>query len=225
MKRLNPLIIVFTLFSLVTATVLIIANTTRWKPATHADTRWKPENRVQEFLLAEAIPENHRYIKECDYRASRLGTQSWLVSYASRMIMPSIPSYCLIDRDGVISHMSPVSLSKVMRTEFEPNSQDSDHNKFIQDFLNLLHQEQTEIIGEARIDALKSDPDHPISEDLAAMMHPPERTPDGIYIFYAYQRIGGYVRRYEFNYSSTGIFQECIVSELANRVGPYGLYQ
>ena len=214
--RRNLLIGLFTLISLVTATVLVLAN---------MDTRWKAEYRVGKFLLAETKPEYRKYFNEYEFIASRLGTQSWLVLYGSGMIQPSRPSYCLIDRDGVISHMSPVSLSKVMRTEFQPNAHDSDHNKFIQDFLNLLHQERTEIISEARIDALKSDPRHPISEHLAAEMHPPERTPDGIYIFYAYQRIGGYVRRYEFHYSSTGLFQECIVSEMASRVGPYGLYQ
>ncbi len=213
--RRNLLMGLFTLILLMTASVLVITIT---------DTRWKAEYRVRKFILAEAKPEYHKYIKEYDYRASRLGTQSWLVLYASPMTQPYLPSYCLIDRDGEISRISAASLSKVMRTEFEPNANDSDHDKFIEDFLNLLHQERTEIIDEGRIDALKSDPNHPISEDLAAKMHPPERTPDGTYIFFAYQMIGGHVRRYEFHYSSTGLFQECIVSEMASRVGPYSLY-
>ncbi len=214
--RRNLLMGLFTLILLMTASVLVITIT---------DTRWKAEYRVRNFLLAETKPEHHKYIKEYDYRASRLGTQSWLVMYASPMTQPYLPSYCLIDRDGVITHISAESLSKVMRTEFEPNANVSDHDKFIQKFINLLHHELAEIIDDARIDALKSDPLNPISEDLAAKMHPPEKTPDGTYIFFAYQMIGGHVRRYEFHYSSTGLFQECIVSEMASRVGPYGMYQ
>ena len=213
--RRNLLIGLFAIISLVTASVLVIAN---------ADTRWKAEYRVRKFLLAEAKPEHHKYINEYHYRADRFGTKSWLVLCSRSMMMHSM-SYCLIDRDGEITRMSPESLSKVMRTEFEPNAHDSDHDKFIEDFVHLLHHEGKEIIDEARIDTLKSDPHNPIPEDLAAKIRPPERTPDGTYIFCAYQRIGGYVRRYEFHYSSTGAFRECIVSEVVSRVGPYQMYQ
>jgi hypothetical protein len=214
--RRNLIIGLATFFSLLIASALVIANT---------DTQWKAEHNVRKFVIAEAKPEYQQYIKEYHFRANRLGTQSWLVVYGSPMVRPSIPSYCLVDRDGEITHMSPKSLSKVMRSEFHPNAHDSDHDKFINDFIHLLHHERTEIIDEARIDALKSDSHNPIYEDIAAKIRPPERTPDGTYIFFAYQRIGGYVRRYEFNYDSTGAFRECIVSEVASRVGPYLMYQ
>jgi len=213
--RRNLLVGLSVLIALASASMLLIAK---------LDTNWKAEYRVRKFLLSEATSAQKKYINGCYYHASRLGGRSWLVGYEDPGIMPSLPSYCLIDRDGGISHMSPDSLSKVMRTEFDANTHDSDHDKFIEKFILLLHHEKSEIIDDARINALKSDPRNPITEDLAAKMHPPERMLDGSYIFFAYQTIGGVVRRYEFHYSSNGGFRECIVSELVNRVGPYLQY-
>lgn len=178
-----------------------------------------PERRVREFLAAEN-PSANNLFEDSVWTSERIGKSSWNVSHGSGG-HPMIWSSFLVDRKGTVHRFAAGPLSDIMREEFRPHVTDPDHEKFIADFLKML---SGHFIRLQSVDDIPGYQNGPLPAEQAAEIQPPHRTPEGTQVFFTYQQIGGFVRRYEVHYAKDGGFLRVEETVLGRGIGDARYY-
>ena len=137
--------------------------------------------------------------------------------------LPEKPDRFLVDRKGSVYRIAAEPLSDILRDEFRPRLTDPDHEKFIADYFKRLHDES--FIRLQSVDDVPGYRNRPLLAERAAEIQPPHRTPEGNQVFFTYQQIGGYVRRYEIHYAKDGSFLRATETELGRGIGAARFYQ
>lgn len=137
--------------------------------------------------------------------------------------LPMKPERFLVDRKGTVHRVAAEPLSDILREEFHPHVTDQDHEKFIEDFLKKLHDES--FIRLQSVDDIPGYRRRPLLADHAMEIQPPHRTAEGNQVFFTYQQIGGYVRRYEVHYVKGGSFLRVEETGLGKGVGDARFYR
>ena len=187
------------------------------------DTGGRAERRVRKFLVAEK-PSAQKYFDDYAWGSKRIGESSWSVWRELLNTQPSLPERFLVDRKGTVHRVAAEPLSDILREEFRPHVTDPDHEKFIEDFLKMLHNNESFI----RLQSVNDIPGYqnrPLPAERATEIQPPHRTPEGNQVFFTYQEIGGHVRRYEINYVKGGAFLRVEETELGKRIGAATFYR
>lgn len=210
-RSFHPRLLLVALFALLAGVIVFL----QW------DTGARAERRVRKFLVAEN-PSAQRHFDKNAWNSERLGESSWMVSRWFAVV-PSTPERFLVDREGVVQRLSAGSLSDILRDEFQPHVTDSDHEKFIEDFLKMLNNER--FIRLQSVNDIPGYQNRPLPAEQAAKIEPPHRTAEGNQVIFTYQQIGGWVRRYEFHYVKGGSFQHVTESLLGHGIGDAQIYE
>ncbi len=75
------------------------------------------------------------------------------------------------------------------------------------------------------VDDIPGYQDRPLPAEQAAKIEPPHRTSEGNQVYFTYQRIGGFIRRYEFHYMKAGSFHHATEIELGHGIGDAQYYE
>jgi hypothetical protein len=156
------------------------------------------------------------------WKSARLGSSSWMV-YHGIQGLPMKPDRFLVDREGTVHRIAAGPLSDILREEARSHATNPDHEKFIADFIKRLHDES--FIRLQSVKDIPGYPNRPLPAERAAEIQPPHRTPEGHQVFFTYQQIGGYVRRYEIHYAKDGSFLRAAETDLAGGIGDARYYR
>ena len=186
------------------------------------DTGGRAERRVRKFLVAEK-PSAQKYFDDYAWGSKRIGESSWSVWGGPRNVQPFLPQRFLVNRKGTVHRVAAGPLSDILRDEFQPHVTDPDHEKFIEDFLKMLNNER--FIRLQSVNGIPGYQNRPLPAEQAAKIEPPHRTAEGNQVIFTYQKIGGWVRRYEFHYVKGGSFQHVTESLLGHGIGDAQIYE
>lgn len=177
---------------------------------------------VREFLAAES-PSTVRESGDHIWSSEPLGESSWMVSRGLKGLRGGKPERFLVDCERTVHRVAAGPLSDILREEFHPHLTDPDHEKFIADFIKRLHDES--FIRLQSVDDIPGYQNRPLLAERAAEIQPPHRTPEGNQVFFTYQQIGGYVRRYEIHYAKDGGFLRVEETESGQGIGNARYYR
>lgn len=186
------------------------------------DTGARAERRVRRFLVAEKLSAQE-YFDDYAWGSKRIGESSWIVWRDHLNVQPLMRSRFLVNRKGTVHRIAAEPLSDILREEFRPHVADPDHEKFIEDFIKMLHDES--FIRLQSVDDIPGYRRRPLLADHAGEIQAPHRTPEGNQVFFTYQQIGGYVRRYEIHYAKDGSFLRVEETGLGKGIGDARFYQ
>ncbi len=185
------------------------------------DTGARAERRVREFLVAEN-PSGMNRFNDSIWSSARIGRSSWIV-HLGFWGLPMKPDRFLVDREGTVYRIAAEPLSDILREEFRPRLTDPDHEKFISDLIQSLHDES--FIRLQSVDDIPGYKNRPLLAEQAVEVQPPHRTPEGNQVFFTYQQIGGFVRRHEVHHAKDGSFLRVTETVLGEGIGQARYYR
>ncbi len=179
----------------------------------------KAKNLFNEYFKKKGEDPEGYDIKLKPYRQA-----TWLVTAYTKRLHPAIGWRHIITHDGTVKEISDDSLNVLFMNEY-PLSADTgeEKNKVIKAYLDIYSGETIDIINKAT--DIPGHDKRPLDEDLAPAIRAPYVNKDGVIIVYTYQKIGGIVRRFRFNWTKDKRFRKAEVADLAKDIGSADYYE
>jgi len=154
---------------------------------------------------------------------ARFGTRFYLL-YLRPTIPGTLGACLVVDRDHKVRPLDIDMLTTMHRTEYPASLRWTDHDRLMGSFIALHAVAAQAVISSA--DEMFRGPTsvkpRPLSDDLKKQIRAPysfEKDGDLIYVYFAYQQIGGILRKYTFTFEGRVTFKQATCEKLGQGLG------
>ena len=184
----------------------IVLELTKYGVEAYLDERLESEIQNAQIVV---ISDDYKVLIKSITGVSTAMTSAWVVSRYEAVKM----------EDSILTHAF---------RDLPPAESDEDKQKLIDRYVLLLQKNGQAISYQQKIESLDDIEGYEknrLDPDLEATVTQPYRIDDRIWVFYTYNRIGGVVTRYRFEFDVAGKLRSVQVQIIGREIGAYGYLQ
>lgn len=151
------------------------------------------------------------------------GETVWLVEIYDRSMAPAISYEYFIDARGQIRESSMEVLNEIFQNEYPDDLSDEERAQLIEQFVQLDTRDYCIIIND-----VSDIPDYeksPLEPEIEKILLGPKEFIGTHFAVYTYQKVGGSVDRYIFEFEDGKKFKKAVSKHIAGGIGDWFAYQ